>query len=102
MTRLAPQPLLSPAQCRAARALLGWTQGTLADKAGIARRTVAHFEVGRRALLVRTRREIAETFERAGVEFMWSMSTAGEGVRLVRARPGPAAPEMSAIRSGAD
>lgn len=83
--------LLTPAQCRAARALLGWTQATLADRAGIARRTVAHFEVGRRALLVRTRREIAETFQRAGVEFFWAMPTAGEGVRLSRRPESPTA-----------
>lgn len=73
------RPLVSSAQCRAARALLGWTQATLADRAGVARKTVAHFEVGRRALLVRTRRDITETFERAGVEF-----TQAEGVRFAR------------------
>ena len=100
MSPLMTRPLLSPAQCRAARALLGWTQETLADKAGIARRTVAHFEVGRRTLLARTRREIAETFERAGVEFMWSMPTGGEGVRLVRTPRAPAAAQPSMLGSG--
>lgn len=83
--------LLTPAQCRAARALLGWTQATLAVRAGIARRTVAHFEVGRRVLLVRTRREIATTFQRAGVEFFWAMPTGGEGVHLSRQPEVPAA-----------
>ncbi len=78
------QPLVSAAQCRAARALLGWTQANLADQAGIARRTVAHFEVGRRALLVRTRREIMQTFERAGIGFLWPMPGSGEGVQITR------------------
>lgn len=92
------QNLLTPAQCRAARALLGWTQATLADRAGVARRTVAHFEVGRRVLLVRTRREIANTFQRAGVEFFWAMPTSGEGVRLNRRREGqPAAQPPSTL-----
>lgn len=83
------RPLVSSAQCRAARALLGWTQATLADRAGVARKTVAHFEVGRRDLMARTRRDIMETFEQAGVEFVWP-SGGGEGVRLAR-RPEPAA-----------
>lgn len=77
------RPLVSSAQCRAARAMLGWTQATLADRAGVARKTVAHFEVGRRALLARTRRDITETFERAGLEFIWS-PTHAEGVRFAR------------------
>jgi DNA-binding XRE family transcriptional regulator len=81
------QPLVSSAQCRAARALLGWTQAMLANQAGVARKTVAHFEVGRRDLMARTRRDIMETFERAGVEFIWPGSS-GEGVRLLR-RPLP-------------
>ncbi len=53
----------------------------LADRAGVARKTVAHFEIGRRALLARTRRDITETFERAGLEFVWSPSS-GDGVRF--------------------
>ncbi|HTP83086.1 MAG TPA: helix-turn-helix domain-containing protein [Alphaproteobacteria bacterium] len=80
------RPLVSSAQCRAARALLGWTQATLADRAGVARKTVAHFEVGRRALLARTRRDITETFERAGLEFIWSPSS-GDGVRFAPRPP---------------
>ena len=75
------RPLVSSAQCRAARALLGWTQAVLADRAGVARKTVAHFEIGRRALLARTRRDITETFERAGLEFIWSPSSS-DGVRF--------------------
>ena len=80
------RPLLSSAQCRAARALLGWTQAMLADRAGVARKTVAHFEVGRRALLARTRRDITETFERAGLEFIWSPA-ASEGVLFASQPP---------------
>jgi transcriptional regulator with XRE-family HTH domain len=76
-------PLVSSAQCRAARALLGWTQAILADRAGVGRKTVAHFEIGRRDLKARTRREIMATLEHAGVEFLWP-GPGGEGVRLLR------------------
>lgn len=37
---------MTPRQCRAARALLGWKQSTLAHKAGIGLSTVAQFEGG--------------------------------------------------------
>lgn len=95
-------PLVSPAQCRAARALLGWSQATLADQAGVARRTVAHFEVGRRALLLRTRREIMETFQRAGIEFVWPAAPAGEGVRLARPPEPPARHSQEGARCPED
>jgi len=39
---------ISPAQCRAARALLDWKQETLATKAGVALKTVRDFENERR------------------------------------------------------
>ena len=35
---------MTPAHCRAARALLGWSQNDLASKAGVSRSTVADFE----------------------------------------------------------
>lgn len=91
--------LVSSAQCRAARALLGWTQETLANRAGVARKTIAHFEVGRRDLLSRTRRDIMETLQRAGVEFVWSEPLGGEGVRL--ARGAPPSSELSRLYEGA-
>lgn len=93
--------LLTPAQCRAARALLGWTQAGLADKAGIARRTVAHFEVGRRALLARTRQDIMVAFEQAGIEFVWAVATGGEGVRVAEREALQSRPDVQpgAVRS---
>ena len=41
--------MISPRQCRAARAWLGWTQRELAEKAGVDMQTVMHFELGRGA-----------------------------------------------------
>lgn len=77
----------SPAQCRAARALLNWTQATLAERAGVARKTIADFELATRTLHIRTRRDITATLEAAGVEFTWSDNDnghGGEGVRFAR------------------
>ncbi|HEX9461834.1 MAG TPA: helix-turn-helix transcriptional regulator [Alphaproteobacteria bacterium] len=83
------RPVASGTQCRAARGLLNWTQKRLAEEAGVARKTIADFEVGDRRLRYRTRRDITETLERAGVEFLWSGGTGGEGLRLAKGvRPG--------------
>jgi transcriptional regulator with XRE-family HTH domain len=35
---------MTPAHCRAARALLGWSQNDLASKAGVSRSTITDFE----------------------------------------------------------
>lgn len=35
---------MTPAHCKAARALLGWSQSDLASKAGVSRGTIADFE----------------------------------------------------------
>jgi transcriptional regulator with XRE-family HTH domain len=50
LPRLRQSPGLTAAQCRAARALLGWTQQRLADAARVARATVRDFEGGRHHL----------------------------------------------------
>ena len=66
-----PRRVLSPAQCRAARAILGWTQADLAERAALARKTIADFEMNVRSLQFRTRRDITATFEGVGIEFIW-------------------------------
>ena len=76
------RPVASPAQCRAARALLRWTQGMLAQHATVARKTVADFELGNRSLHRRTRLDITVALEAAGIEFIWGSE--GEGVRFAR------------------
>ena len=60
---------VSAHQCRAARAILQWSQSELARRAGVARKTVADFEKETRRLQVRTRRDIARALEQAGVRF---------------------------------
>ncbi|MBI1774417.1 MAG: helix-turn-helix transcriptional regulator [Proteobacteria bacterium] len=66
-----PRRVLSPAQCRAARAILGWTQADLAERSELARKTIADFEMNVRSLQFRTRRDITAAFEGVGIEFIW-------------------------------
>jgi transcriptional regulator with XRE-family HTH domain len=73
--------MVTPAQCRAARGLLDWSQQDLASQAGIGIVTVRQIEAGvnepRRATLVVVR----QAFEKAGIEFI-DENGGGPGVRL--------------------
>jgi transcriptional regulator with XRE-family HTH domain len=73
--------MITSAQCRAARGLLGWSQQNLADRAGVGIMTIHQFEKGgsqpRRATLEVVRR----AFENAGVEFI-DENGGGAGLRL--------------------
>ena len=80
---------ISAEQCRAARALLGWTQATLATRTGLARKTIAEFELNVRSFRYRTLRDIMAAFDEAGIEFTWADETdhpAGKGAGLRFAR----------------
>lgn len=61
---------LLPAQCRAARALLNWSQNDLVARSGVAQATVANFERGASIPYPRTLRDIRESLEKAGVAFL--------------------------------
>jgi DNA-binding XRE family transcriptional regulator len=73
--------ILLPAQCRGARGLLSWSQGDLADKAGVSRSTVKDFETERHALHHSTERLLIEAIEAGGVSLIFA-DEAGPGVRL--------------------
>jgi transcriptional regulator with XRE-family HTH domain len=77
--------MLTSAQCRAARALLGWSQQDLANQAGVGTVAIHQLETGasqpRRATLDVIRR----AFERAGVEFI-NENSGAVGVKLKNAR----------------
>lgn len=82
---------LTPAQARAARALLEWSQKDLAAQAGVAEATVTQFERGNRSPSRAVARSMRAALEAAGVEFIAqgaaSPSGGGEGVRLRRPDP---------------
>ncbi len=80
----APSALLTRAQCRAARALLCWTQNELARRARISAVTVRTFERGQGSIKGSTARLLRLCFEAAGVLFIDSGSGGGPGARLAR------------------
>jgi transcriptional regulator with XRE-family HTH domain len=57
------------AQCRAARALLGWSQAELSEASGVATKTIADFEREDRSPYARTLNDIKEALEIAAIEF---------------------------------
>ena len=72
---------ISAAQCRAARALLEWTQDQLAENAHLGRATVADFERNVRMPMRNNIIALRNTLEAAGVEFI-PENGAGAGVRF--------------------
>src|SRR5262245_31863779 len=61
---------LSPAQFRAARALLAWSQQDLARAAHVAASTVADFERGYRTPVVNNAEAMRAALEGAGISFL--------------------------------
>lgn len=76
--------MLSSRQIRAARALLGWSQQTLADKAILSLNAVKRLEVGKSDPKMSTVLAVKSALEAAGIEFLSSAGGKGEGVRLAR------------------
>ena len=74
---------VSPEQCRAARALLGWSQDTLAAESRVAKATIATFESGKRTPYERTLADVRAALETAGVVFIGE-NGGGAGVRLAK------------------
>jgi transcriptional regulator with XRE-family HTH domain len=79
-SKVAEKMSFTAAQCRAARALLSWSQAQLAEASKVATKTVADFERESRAPYERTLADIRRTLEAAGVEFIENGK--GPGVRL--------------------
>lgn len=60
---------ITPGQCRAARALIGLSQGDVARAAGVSEKTLADFEREARQPYGRTIAAIRSALEAAGVRF---------------------------------
>ena len=71
--------MFSPTTCRAARALLEWSQTDLADHAGISRFTVINFEKGARGTGRESEIAMQKALAQAGIEFQ---NGGSPGVRL--------------------
>ena len=81
--------MITPAQCRAARGLLDWTQEDLAKATSLSAVTIRAFERGGE-MRDSNRTLLLLAFERAGIEFI---PENGGGVELrLKARQGPRSP----------
>ena len=74
--------MISARQIRAARALLGWSQQQLADRAIISLNALTRLERGRVDSRLSTLSSVEKTLLKAGVEFI-PPGDKGEGVRLI-------------------
>jgi transcriptional regulator with XRE-family HTH domain len=72
--------MISPEQCRAARALLNWTQAELAERVSISAVSIRAFEKGGE-MRDSNLKLLRMTFEAAGVTFI-PENGGGAGVRL--------------------
>jgi transcriptional regulator with XRE-family HTH domain len=76
--------MLEPRQCRAARALLGWSRARLAKESGVPVPTLERYERGETSPYLRTVAKLRRTMERAGVIFVDPTSERGAGVILAK------------------
>lgn len=74
--------MITPEQCRAARALLNWTQADLAERVSISAVSIRAFEKGGE-MRESNRKLIRLTLEQAGVAFI-AENGGGAGVRLAK------------------
>jgi transcriptional regulator with XRE-family HTH domain len=79
--------MITAAQIRAARALIGWKQADLAAKSGVAEISIKNIERGATDPRSSTLNAIQAAFEKGGVVFLDSGDTrdGGAGVRLKKA-----------------
>ncbi|MGM4905993.1 helix-turn-helix domain-containing protein [Tardiphaga sp. 866_E4_N2_3] len=71
--------IVTPAQMRAARAWLGWSQDELSARAGISKRSIARYELGRSVPYTDTLVALQRTFESAGIRFEF-VGMIGKGI----------------------
>jgi len=73
--------MVTARQIRAARALLGWSQQELADRAIVSLNALARLETGKADTRMSTLMAIRQALIKAGIEFL-PAEEHGEGVRL--------------------
>jgi transcriptional regulator with XRE-family HTH domain len=76
------KPMITAAQIRAARALLGWKRQELAEASGVPHSTIADYERGRTSsMLTENMGKMVAAFAKAGVEFTDAGKHYGAGLR---------------------
>ena len=77
---------VTPAQSRAARGMLDWSQTDLAHRSNLSESTIRDFEKGRRVPSVNNLAAVRRAFEDAGL-IVIDENGEGPGVRLRKERP---------------
>ena len=91
-TPQASKEAITPAQCRAARALLAWSQQELANRARVATSTVADFERGYRNPIQQNAEAIRGTLEGEGIAFRAGGAVIGPPLPALADRKGAGSP----------
>ena len=78
--------MITPSQCRAARALLDWSQDTLAERAHLHRATINNFERTGHRLGLNNAEAIETVLRAAGLELLSADDGKGVGVRFAADR----------------
>jgi len=73
---------ITPKQCKAARAFLGWSQQQLADKVRVVQKTITDFERGITNPQRRIAEDIRTILQEAGVQF--ENDDEGQGAKLLK------------------
>ena len=68
LTKISRNPIVYAAQIRAARGLLNWSQGELAERAGVSKQSVTRIEIGATDPRLSTMTALNEAIRSAGVE----------------------------------
>lgn len=76
--------IINSKQCRAARALLNWSQDDLSLRSGVAKATIADFERDKRTPYNRTLQDIKKSFTDNNIEF--ENTEIACGLRLIKER----------------
>lgn len=84
--------MITPAQCRAARALLEFSQSRLATLAQVSEATVRNFENSRRRTVTHNLKAISSALESAGIEFVGK-----SGVTVGNSTSAPTSPPTGPI-----
>lgn len=77
--------MITARQIRAARALLGWSQQDLADKAIVSLNAITRLERGEVDPRMSTVTAVQKAIAKAGVELITADDRKGEGVRMAKA-----------------
>lgn len=77
--------MITARQIRAARALLGWSQQDLADKAIVSLNAITRLERGEVDPRMSTVTAVQKAITKAGVELITADDRKGEGVRMAKA-----------------